>query len=127
MNLYKLHTQPEILTYFKEGEDTNPHIFWEKYKKFPKALKKLEKYLAKSTEYAFKYAADVLDGPFPAGEAAIAKSAEYAHFYAREILEGPFPAGEAAIASDEHYAQEYATFVLEDNFYYNGKLIASVY
>ena len=101
MNLYKLHTQPEILTYFKEGEDTNPHIFWEKYKKFPKVLKKLEKYLAKSTEYAFKYASDV--------------------------LEGPFPAGEAAIASDEHYAQEYATFVLEDNFYYNGKLIASVY
>ena len=124
MNLYNLHPNSESLLHFEEADENIPEVFWEKYKKFPKALKKLEKYLAKSTEYACYYAKNVLKGPFPKGEAAIAKSAEYAHFYAREILEGPFPAGEAAIASDEHYAQEYATFVLEDNFYLDGKLIA---
>ena len=77
-------------------------------KKNKEELKKREKYIAKSAQFAYYYARDVLKGPFPTGEEAIAKDAYYAFQYAKNILKGPFPAGEEAIAKDAYYAFQYA-------------------
>ena len=90
MNLYKFHSKPASLDHYGAMNETNPHIFWEKYKKDPEELRKREKYLAKDAKYAIGYARDVLKGPFPAGEEAISKVAEYAFGYARDVLEHDF-------------------------------------
>ena len=124
MNIYKLHSEPESLDHFEKATETNPDVFWEKYKNKPEELKKREKYIAKSADFSFYYAVDILSAPFPAGEEAIAKSAGYAYDYAADALKGPFPAGEAAIAKDEYFASLYAKNVLKKDFYLNGKLIA---
>ena len=98
MNLYKLHSNPESLDHFEKVTDNNPAIFWDKYKNKPEELKKREKYIAKSLEYAYRYAKDILKGPFPLGEEAIAKDAKNVYYYAKEVLRGPFPLGEATIS-----------------------------
>ena len=73
MNLYNLHSEPESLDHFEKVTETNPDFFWEKYKNKPEELKKREKYIAKSTKYAYMYAQSILKGPFPAGEEAMGK------------------------------------------------------
>ena len=55
-----------------------------------------------------------------------AEKAYFAYHYAADVLEGPFPKGEAAIAKDAYYANHYANEVLRADFYYNGKLITEV-
>ena len=124
MNLYNLHSKPAALVHFEKVTETNPDFFWEKYKNNPEELKKREKYIAKSAQFAYYYARDVLKGPFPTGEEAIAKDAYYAFQYAKNILKGPFPAGEEAIAKNAGFAKLYAKRVLKKDFYLNGKLIA---
>ena len=126
MNLYKFHAKPESLNHYQIVSETNPEVFWEKYKNNPIELKKREKYIAENTLYSYKYAVDVLKGPFPAGEEAISKVAEYACEYARYALKGPFPAGEAAIATDIFCSEDYAIDVLKKDFYLDGKLIAKI-
>ena len=96
--------------------ETNPHIFWKKYRNNKEELKKREKYIAKDAEHAYLYARDVLHGPFPAGEAASAADAQYAYWYAETVLKRPFPAGEDAIAQDARYAYRYARQVLKAPF-----------
>ena len=117
MNLYNFHSKPESLLQYTTMSETNPHIFWEKYKNSPEELKKREKYIVRDPEYAYLYALDVLKfGQFPAGEAAIAKDAKYAYLYAKDILASPFPAGEAIIAKNAYYASHYARGVLKKPF-----------
>jgi hypothetical protein len=72
--------------------------------------------VAKSTKYSYRYAKDLLKGPFPLGEPAIAKYPTYAYFYAYEILKGPFPLGEPEIAKDPEYAYLYAKNILKGPF-----------
>ena len=97
MNLYKLHSDPESLDHFEKVAFANPDFFWENYRNNKEELKKREKYIAKSTKYAY--------------------------YYARDILNGPFPAGEEAISKDTHCFKLYVKFVLKKDFYFNGKLI----
>ena len=89
LNLYDLHPDPEKAPDYKRHHDTVPQLVWEKYKDEPKELKKREKALAKDPKIAFLYAKDILQGPFPAGEAAIAKSRGYAPLYAKNVLDLP--------------------------------------
>ena len=98
MNLYNFHSKPESLDYYGAMNETNPHIFWKKYRNNKEELKKREKY--------------------------IAKVAEHAYLYARDVLHGPFPAGEAVIAKDVYFAHQYAKYALKKDFYLDGKLIA---
>ena len=118
MNLYKLHSEPAALDHFEKVSETNPDVFWEKYKKNKEELKKREKHIAKNASFAHLYAKDVLKGPFPAGEEAIItkNDALYVNAYARDVLKGPFPAGEAAIAKSPHNAYHYAKDVLKGPF-----------
>jgi hypothetical protein len=50
---------------------------------------------AQDPKLAFYHALDVIQGPWPAGEAAIAQDPETARQYAREVVGGPWPASEA--------------------------------
>ena len=124
MNLYNFHAKPKLLDGYDSVPENNPHFFWEKYKNNPAELKKREKYIAKSANYAYLYAGDVLNGPFPAGESEIAKDVYYAYWYAADILGAPFPLGEEAISKNALYARWYARDVLEKDFYLDDKLIA---
>ena len=124
MNLYKLHSNPESLDYYQKLSETNPDIFWGKYKNNKEELKKREKYIAKDAGYSWLYAKNILKGPFPAGEEAIAKNSNFAYYYVEDVLKCPFPLGEEAIAKDEYFASEYAKNILKKDFYLNGKLIA---
>ena len=117
MNLYKLHSKPESLDHYETVSNSNPDIFWDKYKNNPEELKKREKYIAKSTKYAYKYASEVLKGPFPAGEEIISKDIYFALEYAKYVLKGKkFPAGEEAISNDEQYSYLYARDILKGPF-----------
>ena len=124
MNLYKFHSKSESLDHYEAMGETNPTLFWNKYKDNKGELKKREKYIAADAEYSYYYAKNVLKGAFPAGEAAISKSAEYSYMYAKYALKGPFPEGEAAIATNTDYANWYTRRVLKADFYLDGKLIA---
>ena len=125
MNIYELHSNPDILLFSDTIKETYPDFFFLKYRKQPEELKKREKYIALDPLYAYKYARFVLKMPLnPIGEDAIAANAEFACAYAKHVLEGPFPKGEEAISKSHLWASMY-TEVLKKDFYYNGKLIAN--
>ena len=91
MNLYKFHYKPASLDYYGAMGETNPMLFWKKYKNDPEELEKREKYTARDAEYAYSYAKTVLKSePFPRGEEAIARDAEYSYLYAKNILKSSF-------------------------------------
>ena len=125
MDLYNFHTNPESLNHYNVINDTIPEYFWEKYKNNKEELKKREKYIAKSSDYSFKYAKKT-SRPFPAGEEAISKAPSYAFEYAKFILKAPFGKGEEAIGSIAVYAFEYARDILKGPFPKGEDAIAKV-
>ena len=114
MNLYKLSDNPKELPGYDQ-QDEIPGLVWTRYKNNSKKLKELEHLWAKDPKTAYFYATRVLEGPFPAGEAAIATNADYAYDYAHYILDGRFPAGEATIAKSRH-AVDYALDIVMDRW-----------
>ena len=78
--------------------------------------KELEPIIAKSAEYSYMYADEVLSDEFKLGEKAIAKDSVYAFWYAKYILKDKFPLGEPAIAKDSYYSYLYAFDILEGPF-----------
>jgi hypothetical protein len=72
--------------------------------------------LQETTEWYFFYARDVLQTPFPEGEAVIAISAKYSYFYASDVLHTPFRLGEKAIATSAEWSYNYAIDVLKEPF-----------
>ena len=113
MDLYKYHSKPETLDRYAERDQIVPKRIYDIAMSGQKLTQRQEDTLAKSPKYAFHYARNVLEKPFPAGEAAIAKDAYYAYYYAHEMLKKPFPAGEAAIAKSANYAYLYALHVFK--------------
>ena len=75
--------------------------------------------------YAFEYAMDEVQGPFPDGEAIIATSPMWSYYYAKDVLWGPFPLGEKAIAQNGEYAYFYALDVLKARFPAGDAIIAN--
>ena len=75
--------------------------------------KELEPIIAKSAEYSYMYADEVLSDEFKLGEKAIAKDSDYAYWYAKYILKDKFPLGEPAIAKDSYYSYLHALDILE--------------
>ena len=59
---------------------------------------------AMQSRYAYRYARDVLKGPFPEGESIIATDAFHSYDYAKNVLQGPFPLGEPAIAKNAMFS-----------------------
>ena len=81
LNLYNLHSNPEILDHYDNIDMILPLVFWDKYKNNIPELKKREKYIAKYPEYAYKYAKNILKKPFVLGEPSIFKDPKYAKQY----------------------------------------------
>ncbi len=64
-----------------------------------------EEGIARNPWESYRYAKDILKGPFPAGERVLAKNPYYAFEYAKTI-KGRFELGEKAIANSE-FAEKY--------------------
>lgn len=143
MNLFKLHTSPTSLDLFEPAHQVIPSLFWDKYVNQPDEIASRLHLIARSPQYALKYAVEILKGPFQEGEPAIATDATSAYTYSREILgnerfklgekaiasesgiaylyakniiKGAFPEGEAAIATDTDNAYVYAVYVIKKRF-----------
>ena len=111
INLYNLHANPSQLLGYKQARTRVPHVAWDSART-PAAKKKLAHLWQQDADLAFLYAADVIDGAWPPGEAAIARNAQYAYEYARYVIEEPWPPGEAAIAQSGPWAYLYAHYVI---------------
>ena len=99
MNIYKFHTNPESLDFYKEVLTQVPKLAYEHAKSLGRRFPEGEAAIVKDPFYAYLYAADVIEGRWPEGEVAIAKDGGYAYGYARFIIKKRFPEGEAAIAN----------------------------
>jgi hypothetical protein len=66
--------------------------------------------------WAYSYAADVIKGRFPEGEATIARDPYWAYNYARDVIKGRWPEGEATIARDPYWSYGYAKYVIKGRF-----------
>lgn len=84
----------------------------------------IENIIATNAQESYKYAREILKGPFPKGEDSIAQDPEYSFFYARDVLKKPFPKGEDAIATDPVLSYEYAEKVLKGPFPKGENVIA---
>ena len=112
LNLYRFHPQPQQLMGYADVTTKIPEFAWSSANTVAQK-RKLEHVWAQYPEWAYKYAQDIIKGPWPPGEAAIAGSAEYAFRYARDVVRKPRAPGEAAIASNPHLAYLYARTVIK--------------
>jgi lambda repressor-like predicted transcriptional regulator len=85
---------------------------------------RLEAVIAQNSGWAYRYAKDVLEGPFPKGEPMISQEPEWAYAYARDVLKGPWPEAEFAIAKYPGEAYRYAHYVLKAPFPEGESVIA---
>ncbi len=65
---------------------------------------------------AYEYARHTLNGPFPAGEAAIKQSSELTFLYDKYVLKRRWPEGEPAIMQDPIVALWYAHDIIQDRW-----------
>lgn len=79
---------------------------------------------AQNPEWAFWYAYDILEGPFPEGEDAIAMVAKWALLYAKHIIQGSWPKGEDAISTSTRHSFNYANTVLNGPFPKGEKIMS---
>jgi lambda repressor-like predicted transcriptional regulator len=113
MNIYKFHTNPESLDFYKEVLTQVPRFAYEHAKSLGRRFPEGEAAISKDAEYAYKYAKYVIEGRWPEGEATITKDVEAAYLYARDAIEGRFPEGETEISKDAEYAYKYARDVVK--------------
>lgn len=66
-----------------------------------KRLKFAEPKIAKEPHWAYRYAMDVIKGPWPEAEPYIMKSAQWAYMYARVILKKRWPEAEPFIKNGD--------------------------
>ena len=120
MNLYKLHSEPAVL----QGNDKQmqiPVIAYKHLRRWGARLtlskgkrKKLEQIIAKSAEYSFKYARDIIRDRFELGEDVVSNDGEWGYFYAKQIIEGRWEEAEPAILTgDSKWIYFYAKHVIK--------------
>ena len=66
-----------------------------------------ESVIAKSPEWAYYYAKNILEKRFQEAEPVIATNPQYAYLYARDILKQRWPEAEPTILTDPIYRQAY--------------------
>jgi len=84
-------------------------------------------YIATVGELAASYAINVIEGPWPPGEAAIAQDTTSSIRYAKDAMQGLWPPGEAAILTDSETALEYARDIIKDRWPEAEEVIAKDY
>jgi len=126
MNLYDLHSKPETLKGYHQRFKVPELAYQEAINRVSSSylgvsvvtnrgerFPDLEPAIAKSAEWAVKYAYTVIGGRFPEGEAAIAIVPHWAFQYALNVIRGRFPEGEPVIAKSPEWAVKYARHVLK--------------
>jgi len=92
-----------------------PYMALEYAKHLAEEKEKIPQYvvdlIAQLCTTSYRYAVDVLHGPFPEGEPAIAKFARYSSGYAIHVLKGRFPAGEDKMVDDGYEWNWYVSFL----------------
>lgn len=81
-----------------------PKLIIKAYDRLPQSLKQL---IITVPNTALQYAISIVNGEWPAGEAAIATSADTSYRYAERVIKKRFLAGEPTIAKDPYLANEY--------------------
>ena len=76
----------------------------------------MEKVIATSPVWSYRYARHVLNGRFELGEPALLSSDLTACLYARKVLKTRWPEAEPIIAKDPYQSYKYATKVLKGRF-----------
>ena len=111
MNLYKLHSNPEILDGFDQRTDV-PEILEDLA--WTKQEPAIEQKIMKDPKLAYHYARRFFKGVgWPAAEKYIMKDPVAAYYYAKFVLEEPWPAAEKYIITDPLSASWYAIDVLK--------------
>ena len=138
MNLYNLHTQPELLhknderlkipefaideilkmdSIYEQRNNTDlikvvstdaESAYTYAYKVLQDRFEMGEEAIAKSAEYSVKYAMNIIWGRWLPGEAIIATDARASYNYCRNVIKGPWKQGEDAIMKNPGYAYDYA-------------------
>lgn len=126
MNLYDLHTNPDVLKYRDKAHSQVPSVLWSRYKNGELSKEDMQAppikalFANEKTDplLMVKYAIDILPktGRFKVAEKHIAKNPLAALRYARSIVRNKWPIGENAIASTAETAYEYARHVLYKPF-----------
>jgi hypothetical protein len=114
MNLYKFHSDPEILDHHDDAHQLIPKLFMVgRYNDFPENLSPTQiRAISKDPEYAYKYAFFVLKKRrWPEAEPYIMKDPEYARMYAQRIIAGRWPEAEPYIFKDEDATIFYNMFL----------------
>ncbi|MEM4511424.1 MAG: hypothetical protein QXD25_01275 [Nanopusillaceae archaeon] len=81
-----------------------------------KVSDELEEVIVKDPWLSYKYARDILKGPFPKGEDTMAQDPECSYLYAKDVIKGPFPKGEDTIAKNPWNSYNYALNILKGPF-----------
>jgi len=114
LNPYQYHANPKTLAKYEQAKTQVPDIAWVLTRTL-KQKQALEHLWAQYPKWAFTYAHEVLQEPWPPGseaERVIAQDAKWAYAYAKEMLHGPWPEAEPAIARKADRAYLYARWVL---------------
>ena len=114
MNLYSLHSNPEVLHGFDIAPYKLPAVAYIHAMNNPKLRPKLEPIIMKDPEYVFLYAHYVLKRRWPEAEPYIMKDPASATHYAEHVLKRPWPEAEPYIMKDPYHAFWYADIVLND-------------
>ena len=113
MNLYNLHKDPKSLHKHREAHDTRIELISNRIDAGQKLNDKQIKAIAGDySSLCYKYAQNVLNGRFRAGEEAISKVPGTALSYAINILQGRFRAGEEAIINTRGRPDDIVTYAL---------------
>jgi len=115
LNLYNFYSEPESLANYEQAKTQVPLVAWD-LANTDEQKRALGHLWAQDPKLAYDYASTVLHGRFLAGEPAIARNSAWAYYYAWNVLEKPWPPGSKAIetiARDTYYSDEYAREVLE--------------
>ena len=86
-------------------------ICYEENKRIPE----LEKIIASSSYYSYKYSRDMLKNRFEEGEKEISTAGNWSFGYAKNIIKVPFHLGHPAIFNSE-WKNEYLDFLIEINY-----------
>ena len=109
INLYNLTTNPEELPGYKQQDDV-PELLWDKIRKMHPDLRPASIGVMGAEK---RHAITVMNNEYKKHEDVWAKDAGTAYDYAKNILQGRFPAGEAAIKTDPEFAMMYAINILK--------------
>lgn len=115
LNIYKFYKEPKKLKFY-DSIDIIPDVFFEKYDKNVDELKKREKFILKSSKYAYLYAKTVIKGRWEDAEPYIAKNYLYAFLYAKEVIQDRWPEAEKYIFDTPYYAYWYAKDVIKERW-----------